>query len=609
MEHFALIADLAIIWSAALVAGYLCIAAKQPVMAGYMLAGVAIGPHGLGLINQLDQIKVISEFGVAMLLFALGVDLSLRQIVSSAKKILLAGTTQMLLTIAASWWLASTIGLAPNVAAGFLFGCVCAISSSVIISKVLSERGETDSIHGQILIPLALVQDLSLVLIIPFLPVLQETANANLSDFLLSAGKAMAFLFAIIIGATKVVPHVISFSAKSNNRELFLLTLMVLCLSVALFSQNIGLSIALGAFLAGIMISESPYIHQALTDLMPLRDLFATVFFVSIGMLLDPRFIINHLLEVLTFVLLLVIGKILIGTLSSFWATKNLRSAILVGVGLAQIGEFSFVLLSLGYDSKLISAAMYNLFFAGAVVTLIASPALMTLTPKLLRRIAVGSHGRDSRRRREERINGASGVALDASIDGVLHSDDDDDDDDEIDNATDDALNDHVIVCGFGRIGKNVGHVLEAHHIPFIVIELNAGIMDDLAMRAIRHIYGDAVSPLVLDKAKVQKASCLIVTTPDPISALSIIKYARRSNEHIKIVARAHRTEDINAFLEAGASAVVQPEFEASIEVTRLALQSLTRPLPEIQVALDRIKKQRYKLFWPAQDEKLRSVS
>lgn len=507
----------------------------------------------------------------------------------------------MLLTIAASWWLASTIGLAPNIAAGFLFGCVCAISSSVIISKVLSERGETDSIHGQILIPLALVQDLSLVLIIPFLPVLQETANANYTDFLISAGKAALFLLAIIAGATKVVPHIISFSAKSNNRELFLLTLMVLCLSVALVSQQIGLSIALGAFLAGIMISESPYIHQALTDLMPLRDLFATVFFVSIGMLLDPRFIFSHTLEVLTFVLLLIIGKILIGTLSAFFATRNLRSAILVGVGLAQIGEFSFVLLSLGYDSKLISAAMYNLFFAGAVVTLIASPALMTLMPKLLKKFSALSH---QRRTAGLSPTGTNTGGSNGSENDVGNQSESDEDEENVD-----ALNDHVIVCGFGRIGKNVGHVLEAHHIPFIVIELNAGIMDDLAMRAIKHIYGDAVSPLVLDKAHVEKAACLVVTTPDPISTLAIINYAKRCNENIKIVARAHRTEDINAFRAAGASAVVQPEFEASIELTRLALQSLTRPLPEIQVALDRIKKQRYKLFWAQPEEEMRPAS
>ncbi|MBI2810069.1 MAG: cation:proton antiporter [Candidatus Melainabacteria bacterium] len=575
MNEFALIADLAIIWCAALIAGYLCIAAKQPVMAGYMLAGIAIGPHGLKLINQVDQIKVISEFGVAMLLFALGVDLSLRQIISSAKKILLAGSTQMVLTIAASWWIASTFGLAPTVAAGFLFGCVCAISSSVIISKVLSERGETDSIHGQILIPLALVQDLSLVLIIPFLPVLQETATANYTDFLISAGKAVVFLLLVILGATKVVPHVVSFSAKSNSRELFLLTLIVLCLSVALLSQSLGLSIALGAFLAGIMLSESPYIHQALTDVLPLRDLFATVFFVSIGMLLDPRFIANHIMEVLIFVLLLIVGKSLIGTLSAFFATKNLRSAILVGVGLAQIGEFSFVLLSLGYDSKLISTAMYNLFFAGAVVTLMASPALMTLMPKVMKKFSLLTHG----------MKGDEG-ADDADPD----------------------LNDHVVVCGFGRIGRNVGFVLEAHNIPFVVIELNAGIMDDLATREIKHIYGDAVSPLVLEKAQIQKAACLVVTTPDPISTLSIINYAKRCNEKIKIVARAHRTEDINAFRAAGANAVVQPEFEASIEITRLALQSLTRPLPEIQVALDRIKKQRYKLFRADPDEVMRTA-
>lgn len=609
MENFTLIADLAIIWFAALIAGGICIKAKQPVMAGYMVAGIVIGPHGLKLINQIDQIKVISEFGVAMLLFALGVDLSLRQIVSSAKKILLAGSSQMLLTIAAAWWLASTVGLAPNIAAGFLFGCVCAISSSVIISKVLSERGETDSIHGQILTPLALVQDLSLVLIIPFLPVLQESANANIMDFAISAGKAVLFLLAIIMGATRVVPHIISYSAKSNNRELFLLTLIVLCLSVALLSQQIGLSIALGAFLAGIMLSESPYIHQALTDLIPLRDLFATVFFVSIGMLLDPRFIITHIPEVLTFVILLIIGKTLIGTLSAYFATSNLRSAILVGVGLAQIGEFSFVLLSLGFDLKLISAAMYNLFFAGAVVTLISSPALMTLMPKVMKRLTALAH---KQRKLQSKLATNLVKNLDEDSDDGLEKNSGERSDKELDENTDDdtvnGLNDHVIVCGFGRIGRNVGQVLEANHIPFIVIELNAGIMDDLAMRAIKHIYGDAVSHIVLDKAQVQKAACLVVTTPDPITTLSIINYAKHCNENIKIIARAHRSEDITAFRAAGANAVVQPEFEASIEITRLALQSLTRPLPEIQVALESIKKQRYKLF-RAPSEEVRTAS
>ncbi len=605
MENFTLIADLAIIWFAALIAGGICIKAKQPVMAGYMVAGIVIGPHGLKLINQIDQIKVISEFGVAMLLFALGVDLSLRQIVSSAKKILLAGSSQMLLTIAAAWWLASTVGLAPNIAAGFLFGCVCAISSSVIISKVLSERGETDSIHGQILIPLALVQDLSLVLIIPFLPVLQESANANIMDFAISAGKAVLFLLAIIMGATRVVPHIISYSAKSNNRELFLLTLIVLCLSVALLSQQIGLSIALGAFLAGIMLSESPYIHQALTDLIPLRDLFATVFFVSIGMLLDPRFILTHIPEVLTFVILLIIGKTLIGTLSAYFATSNLRSAVLVGVGLAQIGEFSFVLLSLGFDLKLISAAMYNLFFAGAVVTLISSPAMMTLMPKVMKRLTALAH---KQRKLQSKLNMSSDENSDDSSDKNSGERSDKELDESADDDAVSALNDHVIVCGFGRIGRNVGQVLEANHIPFIVIELNAGIMDDLAMRAIKHIYGDAVSHIVLDKAQVQKAACLVVTTPDPISTLSIINYAKRCNENIKIIARAHRSEDITAFRAAGASAVVQPEFEASIEITRLALQSLTRPLPEIQVALESIKKQRYKLF-RAPSEEVRTAS
>lgn len=559
-----LIRDLAYVWIAALIAGHVFARFKQPLLAGYMLAGILIGPHGLKLINDITQIRVVAEFGVAMLLFALAVDLPFKQIVASAKNILLSGVTQMVGTVAIAWLLVAGFGLANSAATGFLFGCVCAISSSVVISKVLAERGESESIHGQILIPLALVQDLSLVVIIPIIPVLQQSGQNALLDLGVSLAKAAVFILLVFLGATKAAPVLIRQTAKTNSRELFILTLIALCMSVALLSETLGLSIALGAFLAGIMISESPYVHQALTDVLPLRDLFSTVFFVSIGMLLDPGFIAQHAFEVAIFVTLLIAVKVAVGTVSALWATKNLRSAILVGVGLAQIGEFSFVLLSIGFASGLITDAMYNLFFAGAVVTLLASPALIAGVPKLLTRWLKNSG---------ERSNIPEHQIAD--------------------------LENHVIVCGFGRIGRNVGNVLKSNEIPFVVLELNSSIVHDLAEQGIAHIYGDAMSPIVLAKANVEKASTLVVTVPDPISATALISFAKSRNPNIKVIARAHRTEDINAFRATGANAVVQPEFEASIEITRLTLQSLERPTPEIQSALDGIKRQRYTLFRP----------
>jgi CPA2 family monovalent cation:H+ antiporter-2 len=325
-------------------------------------------------------------------------------------------------------------------------------------------------------------------------------------------------------------------------------------------SQTLGLSIALGAFLAGIMMSESIYAHQALHDVAPLRDIFSVVFFVSVGMLLDPTFIAGNLPTVSLFVTALVSGKALIGAGSALLATSNLRSAILVGVGLSQIGEFSFVLLTLGHRYHLINQSIYNLFFAGAIVSMIASPGLMSIVPKLMRR--------------QFRNSPETAPSPEQNL-----------------------LQGHVVVCGFGRIGRNLGHVLEAFDLPFIVIELNANIIEDLAMRGIKHIYGDAMNEIVLTKTNLKDAGMLVLTMPDPLSAEAVAGFARALNPNIKIVARAHRTDDIRLFRAAGVNAVVQPEFEASIEITRLVLHGLNRPISEVQHALSVIKTKRYALF------------
>ncbi|MBX9690402.1 MAG: cation:proton antiporter, partial [Candidatus Obscuribacterales bacterium] len=368
-----------------------------------------------------------------------------------------------------------------------------------------------------------------------------------------------------ILGATKVVPPILAKAAKSDSREIFLLTILVLCLGIALLSQASGLSIALGAFLAGIMISESVYAHQALHDVSPLKDVFSIIFFVSVGMLLDPAFIVQHLSEVLLFVLFLILGKAAIGTLAATFAINNLRSAILVGVALSQIGEFSFVLLTIGHGLKLITDDMYNLFFAGSVLTMMATPALMTLVPALLLRL----------------MKEPEALAQESKVKART------------------ALKDHVIVCGYGRIGRNLGLVLESHKIPFLVIELNAGIIEDLALRGVPHLYGDAMNPIVMAKANIEGARSIVLTMPDPLSAGAVAAYVREKNAGIKIIARAHRSDDIRVFRAAGVNAVVQPEFEASIEITRMVLLSLKRPGPEIKHALEQIRTHRYAIFQP----------
>lgn len=565
MHDLHLLKDLCFIWLSALFSGYICLKLKLPPLAGYMLAGIALGPHGFKLISDAGQINVLAEFGVAMLLFALGVDLSLKQLASKAGKLLATGTLQIVLTALLAGGLALALGLAKHSGTAFLFGCVCALSSSVIISKILYDRGETDSVHGRILLSIAILQDLSLVLIIPFLPLMASEGTTSLNDLLLSAGKAIAFILIVVFGAVRILPVVLAQAARSNSRELFLLTLLGLCLSIALLSHSMGLSIALGAFLAGIMVSESIWAHQALHDVQPLKDLFSVVFFVSVGMLLTPAFIFAHSLEVLLFVVLLVVGKTLVGALAALCTTSNTRSAILVGAGLAQIGEFSFVLLTMGRDLGLVGDDMYNLFFAGAVVSLMASPAIYALSPRL---IYLFQNRNQKQPKGQQEEKDATSLAS--------------------------RLKDHVIICGFGRTGRNLGTVLTSYGIPYLVIELNAAIVEDLAMRGVPHIWGDATSNMLMTKANLKDAACLVLTMPDPSAITAITKFVRKRNEDVKIIARAHSPSDIAAFTDAGVSAVVQPEFEASIEITRLALFSRNRPPSEIEAALDKVRAMRY---------------
>lgn len=569
MPELALIHDLVLIWFAALLSGYTCVRLKQPVIVGYILAGIAIGPYGLRLIDDQQQVAVLAEFGVALLLFTLGVEVSLKQIFAGSKKVLLTGFAQIALTVAFAWLLAYLAGLIPTPATGFLFGCICALSSTVVVTKLLMERGELDSIHGRTLVAVLLLQDLSLVPVISLIPVLQQSDAFSVWPLLNSLLKAVVLLAVVVLTSTKIAPALLNRVVKSNYRELFFLTCISLCLGIALLSHQLGLSLALGAFLAGITLSTSTYGHQALADLLPMRDLFSTVFFVSVGMLLNPGFITQHSLEVFLFVLLLIIGKALLGALATLLSTPSKWSALLTGIGLAQIGEFSFVLALLGYKAGLVTEALYNLFFAGAVVSLVTSPFLIAAAPGLLRKLSSDPNKRNDRRTEDR-----------PSPDSM-------------------PLRDHVILCGYGRIGRNLGMVLETHRLPLVVIELNAGILEDLEQRNIPYIYGDSVNNLVLLKANVRQATTLVITVPDPVAAVTITSIARHYNPNVKIIARAHRFEDIEIFRSAGVNAVVQPEFEASIETTRLTLLSLNRTDPEIQQALTGIRTRRYSIFQP----------
>jgi len=564
LEDLGLVHDLAVVWLMALVVGTICVRLRFPVIAGYILAGVVIGPFGLRLIHEIEQIKVLAELGVALLLFALGVELSIRKVFASAGRATISGLLQIVVTTAVAWLLVAAFHLVPNWSSGLIFGFVCALSSTAVVTKLLVDRVETETLHGRTIVPILLIQDLALVPFVALMPALEQVDGSSMWVLGFAFLKAAFLIVIIVVGAIHVVPRILAAVSKSNSRELFLLMIISLCLVVALLSKELGVSLALGAFLSGIMVSERPYGHQVLSEIMPLRDLFATLFFVSIGMLLNPVFIMSHWSQVLLFVVLLVVGKALVTAASAFVATRSIWSALLVGLGLAQIGEFSFVLATLAHAGGLLPEDLYNLFFAGAVVTLAISPMVIVNVPMLLAKIP-----------RFRLIRASEHAEVPTKV----------------------GLKEHIVLCGFGRMGRSLGLTLQSRGIPVVVVEINGELAEELEEAGIRYVFGDAFSHFVLSKANLKQAACIVVTVPDPVVALQITMFARKENKNLGIVVRANKVDDIEMFKQAGATAVVQPEFEASIEAMKHTLSHIGHSREEILQATRDIKQRGHRMY------------
>ncbi|MBX9696297.1 MAG: cation:proton antiporter, partial [Cyanobacteria bacterium] len=385
------------------------------------------------------------------------------------------------------------------------------------------------------------------------------------SAIAIALAKAAVIVLFVIVGSKHGVPTLLTWAARSNSRELFILTGISICLGVSLIARELGVSLALGAFLAGIMISERPFGHQVLSDIMPLRDLFAILFFVSIGLLLNPLFVWDNWTQVIVFCLVLVLGKALVGAIASLVTTKSLATAAITGATLAQIGEFSFVLATLGNKQGLIDDHFYQLFFAGAVVTLIISPYMIELMSKVVR--------------------SWSGKDVSATIFPSV--------------AAFDGLSNHVILKGFGRTGRHLGLTLKELSIPFVVIELDGQKVRELEGLDMPFIYGDALNARVLEVARLETARCIVITGPDRLTNEILVREARQRNPDIMIIARAIRMEDIEVLRAGGANAVVQPELESSVEIAKLALISMSRPAHEIRESLASIRRVLSSVFRP----------
>ncbi len=551
--------DLIIIIIAGLIAGLIANRFKIPPIIGYILAGIAIGPFTGGItVSDVPRIELLAEIGVALLLFSIGLDFSFKEL-KTVRGIAFIGTpVQIIVLIFFGYAIATVMDMPWNRA--LIFGMVISLSSTMVVLKTLISRGLTGTLSSRVMIGILIMQDL---IAIPLMLIIPELGAGGF-DFIplvVTLAKALAILCVIVIVGTRVMPFILKRVARLNSRELFLVTVTAMGLGVGYLTHIFGLSLAFGAF--GMVISESDYSHQALSDIIPLRDIFGLVFFTSIGMLVDPSFIRGNLTEIIILVLLIITGKFIVfSSLSMIFRYHNIIPLAL-GLGLAQIGEFSFVLARSGLKSGVVDSDFYSLILSVSIVTMIMSPFMSMLAAPLysLKR-KFFSH---------ERI--------------------------ETVNMGDEELKNHIVIAGGGRVGFQIASVFNKLGFPFLLVEQDYYRFEKSKNEGFPVIYGDAGQETVLEGALIDDARMVIVTIPDIITARSVVEITQKRNAGARIISRADDMSQLDDLYGMNVYEVVQPEFEASLEIIRQVLLYLDVPAGSIYGITDDIRQRNYKEF------------
>jgi CPA2 family monovalent cation:H+ antiporter-2 len=528
--------DLAYVFVAAVLGATVAWLARQPLIIGYVLGGVFIGPFTPGpVVSDVHTFEVVAEVGVVLLMFSIGIEFSLSDLLRVKWVALLGGPLGIVLSAGLGVGVGALLGW--PLLQGVVVGLVVSVASTMVLARLLIDRGELHSRHGRIMIGITLLEDLAVVVLTVVLPALGALEPGRLLAVATALGKAAIILVPFMYLAWKVVPRILLRVARMRNDELFLMVALAIGLGTAALTQAVGLSLALGAFLAGLLISNSDFAHETLARLLSVRDVFVAVFFVTIGALIDPATVLANLPLLLAVIGLVVVGKLVIWTGVVRLFGFPLATAFLVAVGLTQIGEFSFVLVQVARSAGHVGEDVYNATLAASLLTILINATLVRLAPRWV----------------EPRS-----VPVEPMV--------------SVPNAG------HVVLCGFGRVGSAVGEAFDTFGLPYTVVERNPDVIRALRARAIPCVFGDAGQPAVLHAAATEQAALVVVGLPDADAANSATRAARALNPGAPLIARAHRTSEADELKRRGATAVVQPELEAAATVIRQALAAMQMP-------------------------------
>lgn len=550
--------DIIIIVIFAMIGAFIAQRLKQPLIVGYIFAGVLVGPYTGGItVSDVHDIELLAELGVALLLFALGLEFSLKDLQPVRRVALLGTPIQIILTMIYGIVISRLIGLEWSEA--IWFGGVISVSSTMVILKTMMARGLMGTLSSRVMIGILIVQDLAVIPLMLILPELNDI-QAGLPSLTGAMIKAVIFIVGMVILGTRIIPRLMRIIVGWQSRELFLISVIAIGLGIGYITFLFGLSFAFGAFVAGIVISESDYSHQALGDITPLRDLFGLVFFVSVGMLLDPAYLVENFSTVVLLVVLVTIGKALIfTTLMRVFKYGNIIP-IAVGLTMFQVGEFSFVIARVGLSTGSISPDLFSLILTTAIMTMILTPFLSSLSAPIYRMW-----------RTQFKYE---------KLDTI--------------NLPQEGLHNHIVIAGGGRTGYYVANVLHRMGFPFVVIELDQRRVDQFKEAGVTVIYGDASHEIILEATRLDHARLLLITLPNIVTTQIVVDHARTIQPDLHIVARVESIELAQILHEKGVYEVVQPEFEAGLEIVRQALLHLKVPATEIRNFTDGIRHELY---------------
>lgn len=537
---------------------------RIPSVVGFLIAGAILGPHGFQFIRDVHEVELLAEIGVILLMFTIGLEFSLKNLMMLRTQVLGGGSIQVALTVLAVAVM-SFFCLNQNINAAVFDGFLVALSSTAIVIKLLMEKAEINSPHGRTSVGILLFQDLCVVPFMLLIPILVGNGG-SIHDIAFTMLKSFAVLAVVLIAARWAVPFILHEIVKTRSRELFIITIILLCIGTAFFTSKLGLSLALGAFLAGIVISESEYASQALADIMPFKESFIGLFFISVGMLMDIGFLRENIVAVIGTVLSIIAIKTIISASASTMSGQPIRTSILSGLYLSQIGEFSFVLALAGKKAGLLEEFGYQIFLSASVITMLLTPFIIGISPRiseyLISVLPLRSFERIKRKKlREELLSKKS---------------------------------DHVIIIGFGVNGSNLAKVLKESGIPYVILEINANTVRKMKKRGEPIYYGDGTSAEILHKMGIHRAKVLVIAISDPAATRRIVQIARHENPHIYIIVRTRYVAEVDDLIKLGANEVIPEEFETSIEIFSRVLHHYHVPRNVITEHIDNVRKDSY---------------